>query len=216
MKTINITRMPANYIGDTDGDVLFSEEILKSIPAAAKHWDEHNDKNLWAKERFHNEKYVAVACIGDEHDYAYEEVGYTNHWKEARKYYFMGADVYRGNERVHFIDHKEVDDAFQTLKKHYFMMASTYYWEDSIGFEDEVRIKDAQDVLDKNGFKLEPDFWPNEEWQEKMLKRKHVIADPLAKPFCERNPKAVPVYVADTHKLVRVESSRCEDDELPF
>lgn len=161
-------------------------------------------------------KYEIVACIGDEHDYTRECVDVTNRWKDARNAFFAGADVYKDGKRVYFIDHKEMEDAFQTLKMYYIMMGDQYFWEDGLNFEDEVRIKDAQDVLSKYGFELDTDGWPDKEWVDKIMSRSPYINDPLTKPFCERNPKAVPVYTADTHKLVRVESARCEDDELPF
>ena len=170
-------------IGDTDGDVLFSEEILKSIPAAAKHWDEYNDKNLWAKERFHNEKYVAVACIGDEHDYTYEEVGYTNHWKEARKYYFMGADVYCGNQRVYFVNHKAVQKAFDVIRG-LFLNRQSFMWDDDfLDIEDVIEIEEAYKVLDQNSFKI------NETWEEKIRERSRRVYDPLTISLMDRHPR---------------------------
>ena len=212
MKTIDITRMPANFVPDIhdvlvvkDSDELFPEEILNSVPKAAKHWDEYNNKNLWAKERFHNEKYVAVACIGDEHDYTYEEVGYTNHWKEARKYYFMGADVYRGNERVYFIDHAAVQEAYSDLQ--FDEIVGLDMISDS-AFEADVQRKSANDVLEQNGLKADA------EWKKKVEARyeQHMFEANYGLPFYERHPFHC-YFNSETGKY---ENGKIETNDLPF
>lgn len=212
MKTINITRMPANFQPDIhdvlivkDSDELFPEEILNSVPKAAKHWDEYNENNLWAKERFHNEKYVAVACIGDEHDYTYEEVGYTNHWKEARKYYFMGADVYRGNERVYFVDHKAVQEAYDDLQ--FDEIVGLDMISDS-AFEADVYRKSASDVLEQNGLKAD------EEWKKKVEARyeQHMFEANYGLPFYQRHP----FHCCFNSETGKYENGKIETDELPF
>lgn len=159
-------------------------------------FEKYNEAQMWDKARFHNEKYQIVACIGDEHDYTYEPIDYTNSWKEARYYEKMGANVYEGNELVHFIDHEEVNRAFQIVK-HLFLDKQSFLWDDDyLDPEDIIDIEEAYKILDQNGFKL------NEAWERKVIERsKRCGGDLLATPLKDR-----PRYMFKFMDL----------DELPF
>ena len=212
MKTIDITRMPANFVTDIhdilvvkDSDKLFPVEILNSVPKAAKHWDEYNDKNIWDKRRFKNTKYVAVACIGDPYDYSYEEVGWTNYWKEARKMDAMGANIYCGNQRVYFVDHKAVQEAYDDLQ---FDEIVGFDMVSNSAFEADVRRKSANDVLEQNGFKAD------EEWKKKVEARyeQHMFGQTYGLPFYERHP----FHCCFNNKTGKYENGKIETDDLPF
>lgn len=159
-------------------------------------FERYNDAQMWDSSRFHNEKYQIVACVGDEYDYTYEPVAYTNSWKEARHYEKMGANVYDGNELVHFIDHEDVNRAFQIVK-HLFLDRQSFMWDDDyLDPEDIIEIEEAYKILDQNGFKI------NEIWEKKVLERsKRRGGDLLATPLKDR-----PRYMFKYMDL----------DELPF
>lgn len=186
-------------------DELFSEEILNSVPAVAKHWDEYNDKNLWDKSRFKNTKYVAVACIGDPYDYSYEEVDWTNCWKEARKMDAMGANIYCGNKRVYFVDHKAVEEAYSDLQ---FDEIVGFDMVSDSAFEADVRRKSANDVLEQNGLKADA------EWKKKVEARyeQHMFEANYGLPFYERHPFHC-YFNSETGKY---ENGKIETDDLPF
>lgn len=159
-------------------------------------FEKYNEAQMWDSSRFHNEKYQIVACVGDEHDYSYEPVDYTNSWKEARRYEKMGANVYCGNDLVHFVDHEELDRAFQVVK-HLFLDRQSFLWDDGfLDIEDRIDIEEAYKILDKNGIKL------NAAWEQKVLERsKRRGGDLLETPLKYR-----PRYMFKLADL----------DELPF
>lgn len=159
-------------------------------------FERYNEEQGWDPSRFHNEKYVAVSYIEDEDGYSYEPTDYTNRWKEARRLAKMGANIYEGDKRVYFIDHEEVDRAFQIVK-HLFLNRQSFMWDDDyLDPEDVIDIEEAYKILDQNGFKL------NEAWERKVIERsKRRGGDLLATPLKDR-----PRYM---FKFIDL-------DELPF
>ena len=159
-------------------------------------FETYNEQELWNPSRFHNEKYQIVACIGDEHDYTYEPVDYTNSWKEARRQASLGADVYCGNELIHFVDHKEVDNAFEIMKSLLLNRQSMMWDDDYLDPQDIADIEESHRVLQQNGFKT------NEAWEQKVLERaKRRGGDLLETPLKDR-PRFMFKYI--------------DLDELPF
>ena len=157
-------------------------------------------------------KYEIVACVGDQYDYTYELVDVAYHWKDARDYALLGLRVYLNGKLLdngRFIDHEAVKEAFETLKLNKIVGLNVY--EDD-PFEAEVKEKSADDVLKENGLVA------NEAWKVKVEKRylDSLHRDPLEEPMYKRNIQFIPIYSADTHKLVRVINGRIDSDELPF
>ena len=159
-------------------------------------FESYNDAQMWDTSRFHNEKYIAVACVGDERDWSYEPVGYTNRWKEARHLAQMGANIYEGDKRVYFVDHEEVSHAFHVMKSLFLNRQSTMWDDDFLDIEDRIEIEEAYKALDQNGFKI------GEDWEQKVLERvKRRGGDLLETPLKDR-PRFMFKYI--------------DLDELPF
>lgn len=173
-------------------DILPTE--LFDAPEEATRWERYNEKNWWDSRRFLSGKYEIVACVGDEYDYTYETVDATNRWKEARRYESMGADVYVNGNRVHFIDHKTINEAFKVMKG-IFLTRLDPWWDEDLDPDEIIEIEEAKKTIDQNGFKLDA------EWENKVKERARSINDPLMVPRKDR-----PRYLF----------TACETEDLPF
>ena len=191
-------------IGDTDGDVEIPEEFYQNIPEIATRWDNYNEKNWWDSRRFYRGKYEIVACTGTPEDYTYETVDSTNKWKEARKMYNMGADIYCGDKLVHFVDHKAVQQAYDDLT---FDEIVGFDIDADSAFEADVQRKSAYDVLDQNGLNAD------ETWKKKIETRYEyrVFKASYGIPFHARS-----ITCLFNPKTGKYENTRIETDELPF
>lgn len=150
-------------------------------------------------------KFEIVACVGDPWDYAYELVDAVSHWKEARRLESQGANIYLNGERVHFINHESVQEAFDDLK---FDEIVGFDMVSDSAFEADVRRKSANDVLEQNGLKADT------EWKKKIETRyeQHMFEANYGLPFYERHPFLC-CFNSETGKY---ENGKIETDELPF
>lgn len=145
-------------------------------------------------------KYEVVACVGEPWDYTYECVDVVSHWKEARRLEALGANIYLNGERVHFIDHESVQEAFNDLK--FDEIVGLDMISDS-AFEADVLRKNAEDVLDQNGIEKPADY-------SKKVDQRYLNKLVEAMTFAECHMlhlvdgKYKPMFVAT------------ETDELPF
>ena len=154
-------------------------------------------------------KYDVVVCYGDSHDYTWELFDTVTRWKDARNYYNQGAIIYCNGKRIEFINHTAVAQAFHdlALEKHVGLCVV----EDNV-FVADIRLKSAYDTLEKYGLTADAI------WHGKRDQRydNAYCTDPLRKPFYKRNIRAVPLYSAETRKLVKVIDGLIGEDELPF
>ena len=150
-------------------------------------------------------KYIAIACIGDPVDYSYDEIGWTNRWKEARKMDAMGANIYCGNQRVHFVDHKSVQAAYEDLR--FDEIVGLDMISDS-AFEADVRRKSAYDVLEQNRLKAD------NTWKRKIEARydQHLFEMNYSIPFYRRHP----FHCCFNNETGKYENGKVETCDLPF
>ena len=145
-------------------------------------------------------KFEVVACIGNPWDYSYEVVDIVTHWKEARRYEGQGANIYLNGDRIQFVDHSSVQEAFDDLK--FDEIVGLDMISDS-AFEADVLRKNASDVLEQNGIE-KPANYSKKVDQRYLNRPKEVLT------FAERHMlqlvdgKYKPTFVA------------VETDELPF
>lgn len=157
-------------------------------------------------------KYEIVACVGDPWDYSYEVVDVVRHWKDARRYALLGAKIYLNSKLLNnsrFINHEQVKEAYHDLALDEIVNLDVYC-EDS--FTADVKRKSAEDVLKMSNLVAD------EAWKKKINDRytESLHRDPLAEPLYKRHVQFIPIYSADTHKLVKVINGKVDTDELPF
>lgn len=143
-------------------------------------------------------KYEAVAYVGDPWDYGYKKVVEVSHWKDARRLEKMGKNIYLNGERVFFVNHDAVKEAFNDLK-----------FDQIVGLDivcdsaDIIR-KNASDIISQNEIKIPVNY------KDKIDKRYQysLQRDPLEETFVER--KHCIFYKG---KWI---SGKIETEELPF
>lgn len=145
-------------------------------------------------------KYEIVACIGDPWDYTYECVDVVSHWKEARRLEELGANIYMNGERVHFIEHKSVQEAFDDLKFDEIVGLDMI---SNSAFEANVRRKNAEDILEQNGIEMPTDY-------KKKVDQRYLNRPIEVLTFAERHTLEL---VDGKYKQTFV---AIETDELPF
>lgn len=150
-------------------------------------------------------KYEVVACVGDPWDYTYELVDVVSHRKEARRLEALGANIYMNGERVYFINHESVQEAFDDLK---FDEIVGFDMVSDSAFEADVRKKSANDVLEQNSLKADA------EWKKKVEDRyeQHMFEANYGLPFYERHP----FHCYFNSKTGKYENGKIETDNLPF
>ena len=146
-------------------------------------------------------KYIAVACIGDELDFNYEEVGSTNKWKEARELSRLGALIYCDNKKIELLDHSAINSAYADLAIDLIIGLDIT---SNSAFEADIKREIANKTLKKYGLTAD------ETWKQKILTRYEniVYSSKYTIPFAERN---FCVFNAETGKY---ENGKVE--ELPF